>query len=132
MAALDYLKQHGLHVEPFSGDKIVVRPSERLNDELRAWIKAHKAELLAEVRAESTDWLTWIADRCAVVPEDRSHIARLLLNLHPRMQQRLAERYVEAWRAAADDEPTYHRRDNAGRRAANLIITKLMKGDDYV
>ena len=48
------------------------------------------------------------------------------------MQQRLAERYVETWRAAADDEPTYHKRDNAGRRAANLIITRLKRGAEHV
>ncbi|MGP9498585.1 hypothetical protein [Halomonas sp. AOP43-D1-4] len=77
---------------------------------------------------EVPDWLEWIAERCLLVPEDRRHVATGLLRLHPRMQQRLAERYVEEWRTAADDEPTYHKRDNAGRRAANLIITKL-KGD---
>ena len=81
---------------------------------------------------ERTDWLDWISGRCNVLPEDRTHVAKMLCRLHPRLQQRLAERYVEAWRAAADDEPKYHRRDNAGRRAANIIITKLMKGDEHV
>ena len=81
---------------------------------------------------EAPDWLAWIAERCPLVPEDRRHVASGLLSLHPRMQQRLAERYVETWRAAADDEPTYHKRDNAGRRAANLIITKLKRGAEYV
>lgn len=80
----------------------------------------------------STDWLEWIAERCPLVSEDRVHIALGLIRLHPRMQQRLAERYVETWRAAADDEPTFHKRDNAGRRAANLIITKLKRGAEYV
>ncbi|MFI0473457.1 hypothetical protein ACGLWX_12145 [Halomonas sp. HMF6819] len=81
---------------------------------------------------EVPDWLEWIAQRCPLVPEDRRHVVAGLLRLHPRMQQRLAERYVEAWRAAADDEPMYHKRDNAGRRAANLIITKLKRGAEYV
>lgn len=81
---------------------------------------------------EVPDWLDWIAERCPLVPEDRRHVAAGLLCLHPRMQQRLAERYVEEWRAAADDEPTYHKRDNAGRRAANLIITRLKRGAEYV
>lgn len=81
---------------------------------------------------EVPDWLDWIAQRCPLVPEDRRHVAAGLLRLHPRIQKRLAERYVEAWRAAADDEPMYHKRDNAGRRAANLIITKLKRGAEYV
>ena len=80
----------------------------------------------------SSDWLEWIAERCPLVPEDRRHVATGLLRLHPRMQQRLAERYVETWRSAADDEPTYHKRDNAGRHAANLIITRLKRGAEYV
>lgn len=81
---------------------------------------------------EVPDWLEWIAERCPLVPEDYRHVATGLLRLHPRMQQRLAERYVEEWRAAADDEPTYHKRDNAGRHAANLIITRLKRGAEYV
>ncbi|MEC9305832.1 MAG: hypothetical protein VX449_09700 [Pseudomonadota bacterium] len=81
---------------------------------------------------EVPDWLEWIAQRCPLVPEDYRHVATGLLRLHPRMQQRLAERYVEEWRAAADDEPTYHKRDNAGRHAANLIITRLKRGAEYV
>lgn len=80
----------------------------------------------------TTDWLEWIAERCPLVPEDHRHVAMGLLRLHPRMQQRLAERYIEEWRAAADDEPTYHKRDNAGRRAANLIITRLKRGAEHV
>jgi len=81
---------------------------------------------------EVPDWLEWIGERCPLVPEDHRHVATGLLRLHPRMQQRLAERYVEEWRAAADDEPTYHKRDNAGRRAANLIITRLKRGAEHV
>ena len=81
---------------------------------------------------EVPDWLEWIAERCPLVPEDHRHVAMGLLRLHPRMQQRLAERYVETWRAAADDEPTYHKRDNAGRRAANLVITRLKRGAEHV
>lgn len=75
----------------------------------------------------STGWLAWIAERCPLVPEDSRYVAIALLRLHPRMQQRLAERYVEEWRAAANDEPTHHKRDNAGRRAANLFITRLKR-----
>ncbi|MGO3057718.1 hypothetical protein ACT3R7_12565 [Halomonas sp. AOP43-A1-21] len=75
----------------------------------------------------STDWLAWIAERCPLVPEDSRHVAAALIRLHPRMQQRLAERYVEEWRTAASDETAYHKRDNVGRRAANLFITRLKR-----
>lgn len=75
----------------------------------------------------SADWLKWIAERCPLVPEDRRHVATGLLRLHPRMQKRLAERYVETWQTAANDEPKPHRKDNAGRHAANLVITRLKR-----
>lgn len=74
---------------------------------------------------EVPDWLEWIGERCPLVPEDRRHVATGLLRLHPKMQQRLAERYVETWQAAANNEPKSHRKDNAGRRAANLFVTRL-------
>lgn len=80
---------------------------------------------------EAPDWLAWIAERCPLVPEDYRHVATGLLRLHPRMQQRLAERYVETWQAAASGEPKSHRKDNVGRRAANLVITRLKREDEY-
>lgn len=76
---------------------------------------------------EAPDWLAWIDERCPLVPEDRRHVATGLLRLHQRMQQRLAERYVETWKQAADNEPAIHKRDNVGRRAANLVITRLKR-----
>lgn len=87
---------------------------------------------IAEDPTTATEWSSWIAERCPLLPEDMTHIVRGLFRLHTRLQQRLAERYVEAWHAAADDEPKHHKRDNAGRRAANIIITQLLKGNDYV
>ena len=91
---------------------------------------AEKNEAVAP--ATASEWMGWITDRCPLLPEDRTHVVRGLFRLHPRLQQRLAKRYVEAWHAAADDEPKYHKRDNAGRRAANLIITHLLKGNEHV
>ncbi|MGP9679590.1 hypothetical protein ACT3TC_13250 [Halomonas sp. AOP27-A1-41] len=78
-----------------------------------------------------TDWLEWIAARCPLAPEDRRHVATGLLRLHPRMQKRLSERYVEAWQATANVEPKSHRKDNAGRHAANLVITRLKREGEY-
>lgn len=89
--------------------------------------------LVAEGNAysqEASDWLPWITDRCPLVAQDKGHIMRGLYHVHPRLKQRLAVRYVEAWKEAADAEPLAHRKDNAGRLAANLIITRLNTGGD--
>lgn len=80
----------------------------------------------------TTDWTEWIAQRCPLLPEDKAHVAKGLYRLHPRIQQRLAERYVDAWREGHDAEPSPVKQENAGRRAANIIITKLLKGDEHV
>lgn len=80
---------------------------------------------------EAPDWLTWIATQCRLAPEDRRHVAMGLLRLHPRIQQRIAERYVETWQMAASLEPKPHRKDNAGRNAANLVITRLKREGEY-
>jgi len=93
---------------------------------------------VAQVADDSTyseevpDWLDWIAQRCPLLPEDKAHVARGLYRLHPRIQQRLAERYAETWRRGHDAEQSAVKQENAGRRAANLIITKLLKGDEHV
>lgn len=84
-----------------------------------------------EQPATSTDWLEWIAERCPLVPEDRVHVSLGLIRLHPRMQQRLAERYVETWQTAADGETVTHKRENVGRRAANLVISRLKRDSEY-
>lgn len=78
------------------------------------------------VEPDHPNWMAWIAERCPLVPEDKTHIMRGLYQVHPRMQQRLAERYVQTWREAATHEPSPPKRENAGRRAANLTITRLI------
>lgn len=85
-----------------------------------------------EVPATTSEWGAWIAECCPLLPEDRTHVARGLFRLHPRLQQRLAARYVETWYAAANNERNANKQGNAGRRAANLIITQLLKGNGYV
>ncbi|ANF56819.1 hypothetical protein A5892_04510 [Halotalea alkalilenta] len=74
--------------------------------------------------------VAWIAERCPLLPEDRRHIDCGMQRVHPRTQGRLAEQYCEAWRGAFDAEPFAIRKDNAGRRAANLIVTRLLNGLD--
>lgn len=78
------------------------------------------------------EWLDWIAKRCPIVREDRAHIAKMLYRLHPRLQQRLTQRYLETWLAAAGAEPKSHRKENAGRRAANLVVTRLLAGQEDI
>ncbi|MFD2407743.1 hypothetical protein ACFSVK_21650 [Azorhizophilus paspali] len=50
MAALDYLRRAGLSVEA-NGDKLRLRPVERITDAVRQFVRDHKAELLAELIA---------------------------------------------------------------------------------
>lgn len=73
------------------------------------------------------DWTTWIGERCPLVPEDRSFILRRLHTLPPKAMERAACRYIEIWQAAAENEPASHRKENAGRRAANRSLLALIR-----
>ncbi len=60
MAVLDYLRNHGLHADPLPGERIYVWPSERITDDIRIWIKSHKAALLRElVPANDNRRMAW-------------------------------------------------------------------------
>lgn len=72
----------------------------------------------------------WIAEQVPLLPEDRQHIERGMRCVHPRMQSRLADRYVAAWQQGRIAEPRAAKRENAGRRHANLLITRLINGGD--
>ena len=50
MAALDYLHRAGLAVEA-NGDRLRLRPIDRVTDELRQFVRNHRAELLVELSA---------------------------------------------------------------------------------
>lgn len=50
MAALDYLRRAGLAVEA-NGERLRLRPIERVTDELRQYVRNHRAELLMELSA---------------------------------------------------------------------------------
>lgn len=62
MPALDYLRRAGLAAEVI-GDKLRLCPVERITDAVRQFVRAHKAELLAELNAANeapiapTPWL---------------------------------------------------------------------------
>jgi hypothetical protein len=51
MAALRKLTSSGFRVTT-KGDKLIVAPSSKLNDELRAYIREHKPALVAEVTSQ--------------------------------------------------------------------------------
>ena len=76
---------------------------------------------------ERTDWLEWIASEVPLVPEDRVYVWARLMTLPPGGVEAVARRYVQRWQEAADAEPKPHRKDNAGRRAANRGLLYLVE-----
>lgn len=50
MAALDYLRRAGLVVEA-NGDRLRLRPADHITDAVRQFVRDHRAELLAELKA---------------------------------------------------------------------------------
>lgn len=73
------------------------------------------------------DWLEWIAAEVPLVPDDRTYIWSRLLTLPPGGSEAVARRYVQRWQDAAAAEPKTHRKDNAGRRAANMSLLALVR-----
>ncbi|WP_144408581.1 hypothetical protein [Halomonas sp. KO116] len=67
-------------------------------------------------------WLVMIERHCPLVAEDKRYIRVRLVTLAPGHAMRLARQYVEAWQQAEQQEPRSHAKDNAGRRAANLLL----------
>lgn len=60
MAAIDYLRAHDLNADPMPGGRIYVWPADNITDDVRVWIKAHKAELLQELSpANSSKRMSW-------------------------------------------------------------------------
>src|ERR1044071_6594643 len=52
MNALDRLRSNGLHVQA-NGERLEVAPASRLTDDLRTFIREHKATLLRELAGQS-------------------------------------------------------------------------------
>jgi hypothetical protein len=55
MAAIDYLRARGLHTDLLPGGRLHVWPKECITPEVRAWIQAHKQELLQELLPASLE-----------------------------------------------------------------------------
>lgn len=69
MTALDTLRHAGLTVEA-EGDRLLVRPRELINDDLRALIREHKPEIMALLRrAAPFDPEAW-GERAAIAEFD--------------------------------------------------------------
>lgn len=63
MAALDYLHRAGLAVE-IHGERLRLRPSERITDNVRQFVRQHRDALFAEVSAQhyppTADVMRWL------------------------------------------------------------------------
>src|SRR3990167_3633924 len=64
MAALDYLHRAGLAVEIY-GEHLRLRPSERITDNVRQFVRQHRYALFSEVRAQyyppTADVMQWLS-----------------------------------------------------------------------
>ncbi|MCE9681954.1 hypothetical protein [Halomonas alkalisoli] len=81
---------------------------------------------LGEAPDTHGDWLEWIADQVPLVKGDREYVWARLATLPPGGIEAVARRYVQRWAEAADAEPKSHRKENAGRRAANRGLLSLV------
>lgn len=72
-------------------------------------------------------WLEWIADQVPLVKDDRAYVWGKLTTLSPSAVEAVAKRYVQRWHEADAAEPKEHRKENAGRRAANRGLLSLVQ-----
>ncbi|WP_152479990.1 hypothetical protein [Halomonas sp. THAF12] len=79
----------------------------------------------SEAPGNLSNALSWIDARCELARDDKSFLGRHLAPLAQAEMTETAEQYVATWQAVAEAEPTPHRKDNAGRRAAN----RSLRGD---
>lgn len=75
----------------------------------------------------AAQWLDWIGHRVPLLKDDRAHIAAHIQRLPLDRMATLCRWYVQTWAKAADDEPLTHKKDNAGRRAANTALLTWRK-----
>ncbi|MHC8316704.1 hypothetical protein [Pseudomonas sp. LB3P31] len=59
MAALDYLLRAGLTAE-LNGDKLRLRPADRITNADRLYVREHRVELIAELNAANDPTLCWL------------------------------------------------------------------------
>jgi hypothetical protein len=105
MAALDYLHRAGLAVE-IHGKHLRLRPSERITDNVRQFVRQHRDALFAEVSAKhyptTADvlrWLNSVARYLNCTPGyllERGFIDRYDLSEQCGTQPRLAARLIQS------------------------------------
>ncbi|NVF13761.1 hypothetical protein [Vreelandella maris] len=80
---------------------------------------ALEAPVSAPVVEHAPRWLRLVREHCAVLPEDERLISNVANSRTPQQALQIAQQYITTWQHAAEQEPVSHKRDNAGRRAAN-------------
>lgn len=81
--------------------------------------------------ASRVEWLGWITAQVPLIRDDREYVWSRLATLPAHAMERAARRYVQTWTEAADAEPKPHRKENAGRRAANRTLLALIRPDSW-
>lgn len=84
---------------------------------------ASEVPVSAPVVEHAPRWLRLVREHCAVLPEDERLLSKVVSNRPPQKALQIAQRYITTWQKAAEQEPVSHKRDNAGRRAANRELT---------
>jgi len=84
---------------------------------------ASEEPVSAPVVEHAPRWLRLVREHCAVLPEDERLIGNVANSRTPQQALQIAQRYITTWQHAAEQEPVSHKRDNAGRRAANRELT---------
>lgn len=141
MKLLSVLIDRGLTVE-IEGDNLAIYRAELLTDELRQFIRTHKAQLLEELRqGQQIDdvpesvrrSLNSAADLIeAGLPlvtgpkDDTGFIDSALLYRSAEDKSALLNEYLNRWRQAELKETSPHQKENAGRFAANVWLRGKM------
>lgn len=68
------------------------------------------------------DWLDWIEVRCPINADDRLYLTGRLKWMAPSKLATACRWYAQVWAKVAEEERESHRKDNAGRRAANAFL----------
>ncbi|MBV0932032.1 TubC N-terminal docking domain-related protein [Marinobacterium weihaiense] len=114
------------------GDQLIVESPTPLTDELRAFVRAHKQQLLDELRGNPAANDSGVMLYCAADldlpmlpgnPGDAEFINKALEHCSSEWRHQLLTEYRAKWlTAAGSPELLEHQRDNAGRFAANTWL----------
>ena len=126
MTVLQQLESKGVQVGlAMDGENLRVHAGDPLTDIQRAYIRRHKAELLSEIRDRVCpktpgEYIKLLAP-CEVLPDDIKFLEKNLPELKAHRTMML-ERYRQIWEQAAAAEALPHKKQNAGRSAANIWL----------